>query len=96
MSVDPAVATDARQPERAAPILSVRDFSLGLNEQIRLSLPYETLEERVRLWESLKDKSYQLSFTCLLRTARLFSSRVFDEVPVASFASTDFPAEEAN
>ena len=42
MSVDPAVATDARQPERAAPMLSVRDLQahfrtshFGVNRNVR-------------------------------------------------------------
>jgi hypothetical protein len=77
-----------------SPVLTVRDLTLGLNEQVRIYANADNFEERMRLWETLKDKPYQLSFICVLRTARLFSSQAIKEVPVRSLAgASGFDAE---
>ena len=70
-----------------SPFFSVEDPLSGQDEQLRIILSADSLEDRVRLWDSLKSKSYHLCFTCVVRTARLFSSITTEEAPVLSFSS---------
>lgn len=74
-----------------SPLIRVPDPQLDQDEQIRIILPAEALEDRIRLWDSLKSKPYRLSFTCVLRTARLYSSLTMEEAPVLSFSSGALP-----
>lgn len=77
-----------------SPVLRIVEPDLGEDEQIRISLPADPLEERLHLWDSLKSKPYRLSFICLLRTARLFSSLTVAEAPVLGLVTTgagEFP-----
>ncbi|MEI8383901.1 MAG: Pvc16 family protein [Planctomycetota bacterium] len=77
-----------------SPTLRVQQSELGEDELIRISLPADPLEERLHLWDSLKTKPYRLSFICLLRTARLFTSNVIEEAPVLNLSSApllEFP-----
>ncbi len=57
---------------------------LGGTDAIRISIGSESLEDRLRLWDSFKSKPYRLSFTCVLRTGKLQSSQVLTEYPVLS------------
>lgn len=61
---------------------------LGGSDPIRISIGSESLEDRFRLWDSLKNKPYRLSFTCVLRTGKLQSSLVSDEHAVSSVGAS--------
>lgn len=70
-----------------APILRVQVPAEGIDEHVRLVLPRETLEERLRLWESLKTPAYRMSFVLQARIARLFATTTIDESPVLSLSA---------
>lgn len=74
-----------------SPVVKVQQPPPGVDEEVRISLPADPLEERLRLWESLKVRPYRLSFVCLLRTVRLISSQTIDEAPVLSLTSVAAP-----
>jgi hypothetical protein len=78
-----------------SPLLRVPDVNNpARDEEIRIHLPIDSLEDRVRLWDTLKGRAYRLSFTCLLRTAFLHSNRTLDESLVLSVGSAPLPAGE--
>ncbi len=79
-----------------APLLPIRDSNLGLNEQVRIHVVSDNFEERHRLWDSLKDKPYRLSFTCVLRTARLFSTKLIDEAAVLTTTGAALSGSQAS
>lgn len=70
-----------------SPTFRVNKPELGEEDLIRISLPTDPLEERLHLWDSLKSKPYQVSFVCLLRAARLYSSLTVEEAPVVGVTS---------
>ncbi len=74
-------------------IFTVRDTNLGIDELIRVSLPGEQLEDRLKLWDSLRTKPYQLSFVCHLRTVRLFSTKLVEDYVVVGGSSKPIPEE---
>jgi hypothetical protein len=79
-----------------SPLLIVRDIAKNIDERMRMVMISDNFEERHRLWDSLKDKSYRLSITCQLRTARLFSTKVVDDSAVLNLTSAREPDVERN
>lgn len=79
-----------------SPMLRVQEPESGQDEQVRIILPGDSLEDRIRLWDSLKSKPYRLSFTCVVRTARLLSSISIEEAPVLSLSSSPLPESPWN
>ncbi len=74
-------------------VLAVSNPSVGLSEQIRIGLASESLDDRVKLWESLSEP-YRLSACYVVRTVRLMSPLIETVTPVASMTTgmDDVPA----
>jgi hypothetical protein len=65
------------------PVLHAIDAGSEVKEHARVSLQTDSLDDRIRLWESL-GKPHRLSVACLVRTVRLFSKRIDPAAPIVS------------
>ncbi len=83
------VEQDAAQTELAKIMLALHEEpellveGVGVNDTVRVTFQNDTLDDRVKLWESLS-RPYRLSVCYLVRTAKLESRRVATEVPAVS------------
>jgi hypothetical protein len=80
---------DAAQTELAKVMLALHEEpellveGVGVNDTVRVTFQNDTLDDRVKLWESLSHP-YRLSVCYQVRTAKLESRRVATEAPAVS------------
>ena len=65
------------------PVLSVVEPNSEVNERVRVSFLPDSLDDRIKLWESLS-KPYRLSVSYVARTVRLASKQTTTAAPVGS------------